>query len=226
MDDVDPVEQLLRDAMTQFPTEYSGINDYLQIRDAMPEILANIEFPPAAGGGKQDAKYMFPREGQKMDGVKPAGLIALRPGADPSLLLHELTHAAQKSLNQQEKEGRTSKRAKDAINKLGFTGGDFEMGTQLPGGQVGYRTDGVRQQSNKLAPGFRGSGKTPEQRQFMNYRTSMPELAAWAMGNMTLPPGKQSGSPAPLHHDATLATELQIMLDLATRDMKSRKGYK
>lgn len=223
---MDPADKLLQDAMTQFPTEYSGIMDYLTLRDAVPEIATNVRFPADPSGAVPNAKYLFAPEGAFAPNLGPAGMMAFGPGVKADTLLHEMTHAAQRALHQQEKERDTSELVKDAIRKLGFTGGPFTSKREKvmrSDKRLEYPHRGVKEQSRKLAPGFESLGNTPEEKAWSDYRTSTPELAAWALGNMTLSPNQKSLSPAPAHHDATLATEMQILLDLATRDMQSRK---
>lgn len=223
---MDPTEKLLHDAMTQFPTQYRGLMDYLTLREAVPEVVTNVKFKPGPNGEVAAAKFMYPTAGKPNPDLGPAGMAAFSGGAGPSELLHELTHAAQRAMHAQAQEGKTSANVKRAIEQLGFTGGPWqskESKMHLSDGTLQYGSRGVKEQSRKLAPGFETAGNTPAEKEWSNYRTSTPELAAWAMGNMTLPPDKKSVSPAPLHHDATLASELEILLDLATRDMKSRK---
>lgn len=223
---MDPAEKLLHDAMTQFPTEYSGVMDYLTLRDAVPEILSNVEFQATSSGAKPAAKFLFPPAGQERKGMGPGGLAAFSSGAGTSELLHELTHAAQRAMHFQSEEGKTSDAFKQALDKLGFTGGPWtskEKKLHMSDGKTEFGSRGVKEQSRKLAPGFENAGNTPQEKEWSAYRTSTPELAAWAVGNMTLPPNQRSLSPAPPHHDATLATEMQILLDLATRDMQSRR---
>jgi hypothetical protein len=60
------------------------------------------------------------------------------------------------------------------------------------------------------------------------YRASSGELPAWAMGNVanTNPLVNYDTYNTPSHLNSTLATEYQILLDLATRDAKANPNKK
>lgn len=110
-------------------------------------------------------------------------------------LLHELTHAAQvQAARQVMTQPNMPAKRREDILNL------------LDSTQTG----------EKLAPDF--------MQQNREYRTSLPELGAWATTRYTGKNPTQDNWPAPNHLDATLMQELQIMLDLATRSTAGPKG--
>lgn len=116
-------------------------------------------------------------------------------GYDVGALLHELTHAAQtQAARQVVKQPDMPAKRRSDIMSLLDP-------TAL---------------ADTLAPVFTDAQK--------GYRTSMPELAAWATTRHTGEQSVQDNWPAPNHLDATLMQELQIMLDLATRSTAGPKG--
>ena len=119
----------------------------------------------------------------------------------PSTLAHEMTHATDRQLEQQasEQSGLFSKGNKftDAYEKMVGPGGmrSGEKRTEL---------------ARKVHPKWAAKNK--------DYRATPYEIAAHGVGNFA---GSTTADDAPLHVDATAATEFQILLDLARRNSGS-----
>jgi hypothetical protein len=120
----------------------------------------------------------------------------------PALLAHEITHAADRQMKQQaiEQRGKGTKFA-EAYEKL--------MGSEG---------------RNRLEPARRADYEWTEGHRF--YRSTPGEIAAFGVGAFSEPmPKHMMPDRAPLHVDPTAATEFQILLDLAQRDIdKGPKG--
>jgi hypothetical protein len=120
----------------------------------------------------------------------------------PALLAHEITHAADRQMKQQaiEQRGKGTKFA-EAYEKL--------MGSEG---------------RNRLEPARRADYEWTEGNRF--YRSTPGEIAAFGVGAFSEPmPKHMMPDRAPLHVDPTAATEFQILLDLAQRDIdKGPKG--
>jgi hypothetical protein len=116
----------------------------------------------------------------------------------PALLAHEITHAADRQMEQQaiEQRGKGTKFA-EAYEKL--------MGSEG---------------RNRLEPARRADYEWTEGNRL--YRSTPEEIAAHGVGAFS---GPVLQDRAPLHVDPTAATEFQILLDLAQRDIdKGPKG--
>jgi hypothetical protein len=116
----------------------------------------------------------------------------------PALLAHEITHAADRQMKQQaiEQRGKGTKFA-EAYEKL--------MGSEG---------------RNRLEPARRADYEWTEGNRL--YRSTPEEIAAHGVGAFS---GPVLQDRAPLHVDPTAATEFQILLDLAQRDIdKGPKG--
>jgi hypothetical protein len=116
----------------------------------------------------------------------------------PALLAHEITHAADRQMKQQaiEQRGKGTKFA-EAFEKL-------------------YGPEG----RNRLEPAKRADYEWTQGNRF--YRSTPEEIAAHGVGAFS---GPMLQDRAPLHVDPTAATEFQILLDLAQRDIdKGPKG--
>lgn len=128
--------------------------------------------------------------------------------AEPSTLVHELTHAAQRQMGWQ--YGLLKKKSSkelapeeqqfiDAYEKLIFTPKEF-------GRKMDFTAEKTAQ---SIAPEWA--------RQKGGYRATGPELQAFGMGSTVSP---NTFNPAPLHVDPTYATEFSILLDLAKQVQK------
>jgi hypothetical protein len=120
----------------------------------------------------------------------------------PAFLAHEITHAADRQIRQQaiEQRGKGTKFA-EAYEKL-------------------YGPEG----RNRLEPAKRADYEWTEGNR--SYRSTPGEIAAFGVGAFSAPlPKYMTPGRTPLHVDPTAATEFQILLDLAQRDIdKGPKG--
>lgn len=130
--------------------------------------------------------------------LPPQGRVTLRDGAgaEQSTMLHELTHAADRQLAAQyfeEPYGKRNSQFAQAFEKLTLNSPERH-----------------RSSRNMVAQALAGNWAKDNQ----EYRASSQELAAFGVGNSAAPPGTRRG---PLHVDPTMATELAILLELASR---------
>ena len=174
---------------------YRAMLEYLQSRDAVPDVetgylpygtdavFSTTKLPIGSGTIKINKDIV----GSKYKG-----------GIGPSTLTHEMTHAADRQLEQQasEQSGLFSKGNKftEAYEKMVGSGGmrDGKKRTEL---------------ARKISPKFVLQNE--------DYRATPYEIAAHGVGNYA---GPTTADDAPPHVDATAATEFQILLDLARRN--------
>jgi hypothetical protein len=138
---------------------------------------------------------------------------AAQPRGMVSTLLHEMAHGADnKMISAAYGKDRGGKQFKDAYTKLGTEEA---------------RREGVEKIVNTKTPAGKSSvyNKQWVDRN-ADYRSSGPELPAFAVGGMASPykPVDPVGYEAPAHVNATMATEFAILLDLALRDATARKA--
>ena len=119
-----------------------------------------------------------------------------------ALLAHEITHAADRQMKQQaiEQRGKGTKFA-EAYEKL-----------------MGPEGRNRASLARRLDPEWESENRS--------YRSAPGEIAAFGVGAFSTPvPKHMTPRRAPLHVDSTAATEFQILLDLAQRDIdKGPKG--
>ena len=116
----------------------------------------------------------------------------------PAALAHEITHAADRQMKQQ------------AIEQRGKNTKFAEAYEKLVGSEGRNRTEPARRADYEWTEGNRSYRSTPE------------EIVAHGVGAFS---GPMLQDRAPLHVDPTAATEFQILLDLAQRDIdKGPKG--
>jgi hypothetical protein len=129
------------------------------------------------------------------DAYPPQGALTVAPNATAGTYAHELTHAAQRQLVEQyyhQIDGREAKDPAfvDAYNKLQFRGAQQDLMQRL-GGSFAKENEG--------------------------YRTSATEAPAFAVGNMVDNAHGGYTWPAPAHIDPTMASELAMLLEIASR---------
>lgn len=183
----------LKESAKSIPA-YNNLVEYLTQQKAMPTIEKSYLSPGTNGQFNLDErKLSLNREFETRDGFTPKAL---------QTLIHELTHATALPLAQQfAAQQREGNNFTDAYKKLMF--GRQGSAYRYP------RTEMV----DKMAPGW---GPQKEA-----YRASQDELSAFALGNAAGPIAPQNNSnAAPAHIDPTLATEFEILLDLAKRNHK------
>lgn len=186
------LEQILQ--KTRGTSMGSGLLEYLIRSSMMPKISADFPSPGATG----DYTY---------DGLSDPGSIRLHPyKAGLATLIHELTHSAEKQMINQYYKTTGSKQNDqftNAYEKLWHGGSKFQ-----------------NQQKNygpSYLPNILGG-----QWNFDNadYRSSPEEVNAHATANQFR--RYDPDFAAPPHMDTTLATEFEIMLDLARRNLKRK----
>ena len=187
---------------------YNDILQYLMLRQSVPKVSEGVigedtygSFTPGPEGGQ----------------VKLSWRMQDPPSRNRALatLLHETTHAADRSMSDQ---------ALEAYQKSGWE--------ELPPEDQQY-LDAY----NKLRYGFEvrrdTKGKNPRQdlvealaqswaAKEKDYRATDREISAFGVENMAGPHSVSSWR-APDHVDATAATETMILLDLATKAMKKKQ---
>ena len=179
---------------------YEGLMQYLRSRKAVPQL--RVSYLPDGVLGRFEANSAFGKE------LPPEGVLHIGEGtgAGPSeirkTLAHELAHAAERQLTNQyfdiPRGERSSNQFGQAMQKL-VIGDD----PKLPARQA---------QAAKLA----GPGWVEKNR---GYRASGAELSAFGAGSTEAP---NRGNPAPQHVDPTMATELAILLELASRQRPAK----
>jgi hypothetical protein len=177
----------------------ASLLEYLTQRGQVPGIKMEQPFYGAVG----DFSY---------DGISDPGRIRLGEQAGLGTLVHELTHAAEKSMVGQYYKGvDKSSRDESYVDNPQF----MDAYEKLWHGGSYYRNKGKNYGPDYLPNKF-GKEWTFEER---DYRSSPRELNAHAVGN------QYSHWPdrAPQHLDPTLATEFEIMLELAKRRKPKQK---
>jgi len=185
----DPLQELL--TRTAAYPQYGELTGFLNSRQMMPEIKQEY-----LGAGRGEFTYANPVFG---DPNFPAtGRVSLNYNAEPSTVVHELTHAADRQmsnlyfeisdkLRRREKLSPLEKQFLNGYQKISFGESREKMAAQLA-------PEWVKEKAN--------------------YRASKSELAGFGMGSTIQ---RNEHYPAPAHVDPTMATEFSIMLDLAQR---------
>lgn len=176
---------------------YRQMEQYLKARDAMPNIVVK-ELPEPINA--QFTAMRMPAGSGRIEVHKDPDVLRV---IGPSVMAHELAHAAERQMGQQASEessvfGGKSQFA-EAYDKL-VGRGPFVSGKK--------RAEFAR----KIAPDWAAFNR--------EYRASPVEIGAHGVGAFA--PSKNMQDSAPLHVDATAATEFQILLDLAQRNAKNR----
>jgi hypothetical protein len=209
-----PVQYLMQLASER--PEYAALQNYLTSRSAMPPV--SFGYLSDGSTGQFAQKGFFGNSNIPNTGQVTLTQDFLKRGYDPTnpipTLTHELTHAAQKELiSQSMQKDVIDQQAKqqflDAYSKIVYDQN-----------KRGRNAFGPNALAYKLNPAWTESQE--------GYRASSGELPAWAMGNVanTNPLVNYDDYKAPSHLNSTLATEYQILLDLATRDAKANPNKK
>jgi len=210
-----PIQYLMQLASER--PEYAALAEYLTSRSAMPPI--SFGYLPNSTSGQFVQQGIFNgNSNTPVTGKINLNDAFVRKGYDPTnaipTLTHELTHATQKEMiGQKLQKDVTDPEAKqqflDAYRKLSYNPS-----------KRGRDAFGAGLLANKLAPEWTVKNE--------GYRSSVEELPAWAMGDVANrnPLVNYDSYNAPAHLNPTLATEYQILLDLATRDAKANPNKK
>lgn len=173
---------------------YRAMMEYLGLRNAVPTIRQN----------SIDELGSFARISEKF----PTGRITLNLNAGATTLTHEAAHATTDQFLKQALENKTTgadKQFTDAYNKLIVNTNTMnDEVAQIP----------ILDFVEKIAPQW-----AKEQ---ANYRATIAELPSFAIERAVISPDKGTMIESPPHIDSTLATEMTILLDLATRAQKAK----
>lgn len=183
--------------------QYQQLMEYLSIRRAVP--------PTKFAYLGDDTIGEFRRNTPFGNELPRTGVITLNRGALGDTFVHELTHAATAQLATQYGEyaknwGNVVKpdQFTDAMAKIMLsTNEDYKAGKNQPPVEM----------AKSLDPEWTAKNR--------DYRTTASELLSFGMGNMT-PSKSIDKTRGPAHLDATLATDMMILLDLATRAQKAK----
>jgi len=196
----DPMQALLRQS-AEYP-QYGELVDYLSARRMMPPIQQQY-----------GVRGEFARNSVFGNELPKTGVVTVGYSASPSTLIHELTHAADYSIDRQYSELNRKRdltpleaQFKQAYEKL-----VYNPALRLDKGEIDkYPRSAL---AKRLNPKWAQEEK--------NYRATEKELPAWGMG-ATIDPSKSQEYSAPLHLDPTLATEFSMLLDMARKLQKSQ----
>ena len=197
--------------------EYAALTDYLTSRSAMPPV--SFRYLPSGNSGTFEHFSPFNPYRVPQTGAVTLNNAYLKRGYDPTnaipTLTHELTHAAQLQMaKQRSQEEVANPQAKqqflDAYKKLVYTDAKPKVSDRFAQSVL----------ADKLNPKWYDDNAS--------YRASVNELPAWAMGSVANqnPLYEYDDFKTPAHLNPTLATEFQILMDLATRDAKANPNKK
>lgn len=185
--------------------QYEQLMDYLSSRRSVPP--TKFAYLSDSVSGEFSRNTMFGKEFPR------TGAIRLNYGAGADTFVHELTHAAAVQLvNQYSEEPNKFMNFSEKSTPTQFT----DAFNKIMRGAVGKDNPPV-ELAKVLDPVWTAANK--------DYRSTAGELLGFAMGNMVpTKSGKVSiqDSRGPTHLDATLATDMMILLDLATRAQKAK----
>jgi hypothetical protein len=189
----DPLQDLL--TKTAAYPQYGELVNFLTSRRLLPEIKQEF-----LGTHMGEFNYANPVFGER--NFPAAGRLSLNYNAQPSTVVHELTHAADRQMRElyfeisdKARRGKLDpleKQFLDGYKKLSFGGGREKWAAQL-------------------APEWA--------KEKIDYRASQPELAGYGMASTIRP---NTHNPAPMHVDPTMGTEFSILLDLAQRAQNTK----
>lgn len=199
-------QQLLVDLVREAKDkpQYEQLMEYLSLRRSVP--------PQHMGylGGDQG---LYERNGPLSNELPRTGVITIdRAQGDANTLVHELTHAAVAQLtNQYSESPRSALDFRKKANPTQFT----DAFDKIMLGERGKAMAPV-ETAHKMDPAWTAANS--------DYRATAGELMGFAMGNSWPVSGmvRNPDSKVPQHLDATLATQMMILLDLATRAEKKK----
>ena len=178
--------------------QYEQLMQYLGMRRAIPpQRFAYI-------ANKGQFEYNNPE-------LPQTGQVTLSRGVDSTTLVHELTHAAQRQLEQQYYERPTSWGKPDTPTQ--FT----DAFSKLYRGDHDYNPtydNFFELLARKLDPTWYEKN--------LDYRTRRKDLQAFAVGNQAPPKGYIKETEAPKHFEPTGATMFMMLVDQAIKEMKDR----
>jgi len=171
---------------------YRATEKYLNSRGQMPDIKISRFLPDEANAEFNSMRLPLGSGTIKVN--KDVIVSDFKKDIGPALLAHEITHAADRQMKQQAIEQR-------------YKGTKFAEAYEKLVGPEGR---------NRLEPAKRADYEWAQGNRF--YRSTPEEIAAHGVGAFS---GPMLQDRAPLHVDPTAATEFQILLDLAQRDVNN-----
>lgn len=192
----DPLQSLLRET-AEYP-QYGELVDYLSSRRMMP---------PISMGGTGGASGVFENNSVFGRELPKTGVVKVGYAADPSTVVHELTHAADTQINSQYYE-LLNKRGKLTPAEQQFMQAFEKLSYDRFGRDKAFPRKTL---AEKLDPAWA--------KKHSDYRATNRELPAWGMGATVTP---DDAYDRPLHLDPTMASEFSILLDMANRLQKSK----
>ena len=165
---------------------YQDIEKYLQTQDAMPDVQISSNLPEGTNGMFSSINLPIGSGQLKINKNSPKQIL-------PSVLTHEMAHAADRQMMQQAMEQ----------SMFGKSNQFTEAYKKLVGSEGRNRTELAR----ILNPEWASDNQY--------YRATPQEIAAHGIGAFS---GSNTQDRAPNHVDATAATEFRILLDLAQRN--------
>lgn len=180
--------------------QYQETIDYLMSQRALPPVKR--KYLGEEISGEFERNTIFGKD------LPSTGQINLNYGAGADTLGHEMTHAAQKRLNNQYIQEKFHGPGLFRKSDTNFTD-TYEKLVSNYEAEKG-KSDQIQNLIQRLAP------QTWIDK-YKNYRASSAEAQAHAVGNTMKPDSTSFRTVAPAHLDATLATEYMILLDAAKR---------
>jgi hypothetical protein len=175
---------------------YPATEEYLKARDAVPSIRMGY-LPPTINGMFTSFPFGIGSGDVKISDEIPAYFYKNNFG--PSLVAHEMAHAADRQMEQQ------------ALEQRGLNEGRGTQFSEAYEKLVGKGGKKRTELARRLNPEWAKANR--------DYRSSPEEIVAHGVGAFS---GVISQDSAPLHVDATAAQEYQILLDLARRNVGQR----
>jgi len=199
-----PLDELLT-ASAKYP-QYQDLIGYLHSLRKMPHV--NVKDIGDESRGVFRTNNIF---GNSLPDV---GIIDVGYYSKPATLVHELTHAADRQL---ENQYYNLKFAKTKPDKLSPQEEQFVNAYEKLANNMDVRYNSPKRYprktlANHLSPQWAKENES--------YRANQAELPAWGMAS-TIEPNRTQEYSAPRHLDPTLATEFTILMDMANRLQRS-----
>ena len=198
-----PLDKLLT-ASAKYP-QYQDLTGYLNSRNMMPPM--NMAYLGSDTAGE------FKRNNFFNQNLPETGVVNFNYGAEPSTVVHELTHAADRQLKDQYLNLKHNK-SNLSPEEEQFVAAYQKLSQNTNPMVFGLKRYPKEELANYLSPEWNKKNQ--------RYRASEPELPAWGMAS-TIDSKDYREYNAPLHLDPTMATEFSILMNMAHRLQKGNK---
>ena len=198
-----PLDKLLT-ASAKYP-QYQDLTGYLNSRNMMPPM--NMAYLGSDTAGE------FKRNNFFNQNLPETGVVNFNYGAEPSTVVHELTHAADRQLKDQYLNLKHNK-SNLSPEEEQFVAAYQKLSQNTNPMVFGLKRYPKEELANYLSPEWNKKNQ--------RYRASEPELPAWGMAS-TIDSKDSREYNAPLHLDPTMATEFSILMNMAHRLQKGNK---